>query len=284
MRAVTAVWCLTVIGLLAGVAPAQQADKGEAKGKFEVKVMSDLAYTEKGKELDAERQQVDLYLPEGKKDFPVLVYVHGGGWSKGDRKAGAKVGKTLAGEGIGVVSVGYRLSPAVQHPAHVEDVAQAFAWTYQNIGKYGGNKNALFVSGHSAGGHLAALLATNAAYLKKYNLSPKNIKGCLPVSGVFAVGGQNEKIWGKDPEGWTQGSPLKNVSKDCPPFLIIYAEKDGKMFHTQAKELADLLKKAGVEATYREMEGRDHGSVISLVNQNGDATRELMLEFIKKHQ
>jgi len=282
---VTTVWCLALTGLvLAGPAPAQTTEQGGAKGKFEVKVISDLAYTEKGKELDAERQRVDLYLPEGKKDFPVLVYVHGGGWTKGDRKSAAKLGKTFAGEGVGVVSVGYRLSPAVQHPAHIEDVAEAFAWAYQNIGKYGGNKNALFVSGHSAGGHLAALLATNPTYLTKYKLSPKSIKGCIPVSGVFAVGGKNEKIWGNDPEGWTQGSPLKNVSKNCPPFLIIFAEKDGMMFHTQAKDLADALKKQGVEASYREMKGRDHGSVISQVSQNGDATRELMLDFIKKHQ
>src|SRR5207244_4362734 len=82
MRAATQMLFLALAGLiLAAPAPAQKTDAGD-KGKFTVKVIADNAYCSKDQEKDAERQKVDLYLPEGKKEFPVLVYVHGGGWTK----------------------------------------------------------------------------------------------------------------------------------------------------------------------------------------------------------
>jgi acetyl esterase/lipase len=86
-----------------------------------------------------------------------------------------------------VVSINYRLSPGVKHPEHVRDVARAFAWTHAHIGEYGGNKEQIFVSGHSAGGHLASLLATDATYLKAHGLSAKDIRGVIPVSGVYVI-------------------------------------------------------------------------------------------------
>src|SRR5206468_3096567 len=114
------------------------------------------------------KHRLDLYLPEGKSDAPVLFFVHGGGWTVGDKNLfgiAARLGKTLARRGIGLVSINYRLSPKVKHPEHIRDVARAFAWTHQNIGTYGGCKEEIFLCGHSAGGHLVALLSTDTQYL-----------------------------------------------------------------------------------------------------------------------
>ena len=91
------------------------------------------------KDADKERHVLDVYTPKGKKDFPTVLFVHGGSWKSGNKNLYAALGQSLAADGIGCVICNYRLSPAVQHPAHVEDAAKAFAWTCENIAKYGGS-------------------------------------------------------------------------------------------------------------------------------------------------
>jgi acetyl esterase/lipase len=104
-----------------------------------------------------------------------------------DAQRRAKVfdGRRLAKKGVGVACINYRLSPQFKYPTHIQDVARAFAWVYKNIAQYGGDPTRIFVSGHSAGGHLTALLATDERWLNEQGLSLKNIKGAIPVSGVF---------------------------------------------------------------------------------------------------
>jgi acetyl esterase/lipase len=134
--------------------------------------------------------QLDIYLPKKKKDFPVVVLVHGGAWTMGDNRAAGlytSVGQFLASQGIGAVLPNYRLSPAVKHPEHVKDVAAAVGWTRRNIGKYGGNPEKLYLIGHSAGGHLVALLATDESYLKAEDMKSSDIKGVIPISGVYRI-------------------------------------------------------------------------------------------------
>src|SRR5262245_63836394 len=109
-----------------------------AEKTFEVEVVADIDYY-KGDDADKIKHKLDLYLPKGQKDFPVLFFVHGGAWKSGDRKLYGKLGETFAKNGVGTVIISYRLSPKVQHPAHIEDVAKAFAWTVKNIAKHGGN-------------------------------------------------------------------------------------------------------------------------------------------------
>ena len=116
----------------------------------------------------------------------MLLFVHGGRWTTGNKNLYPGIGESLARHGVGVVICNYRLSPAVKHPAHVQDVARAFAWTQSNIASYGGKPDRLFVCGHSAGGHLVALLATDPKYLKAEKLSPSDIRGVVPISGVYS--------------------------------------------------------------------------------------------------
>ena len=131
-----------------------------------------------------------MFLPENKKDYPVVVLVHGGGWFIGDnRSAGlySSVGQFLASQGVGVVLPNYRLWPAVKHPEHAKDVARAVAWTRAHIGKYGGDAQRLFLMGHSAGAHLVALLATDESYLQAEHMKTTDIKGIVAVSGVYRI-------------------------------------------------------------------------------------------------
>src|SRR5438132_7046995 len=156
--------CLVLVLLIGPAWCAEDIKPIKSGGHFEVEVVKDLAY-DTSKDADSNKHKLDLYLPKGQKDFPVLFFIHGGAWTSGDRRLYGALGHTFAKNGIGTVIISYRLTPQVQHPGHIEDVARAFAWTHQNIAKHGGRADQIFVSGHSAGGHLAALLVTNEKYL-----------------------------------------------------------------------------------------------------------------------
>jgi acetyl esterase/lipase len=154
-----------------------------------VREIQNISYSENPKR-DSIRHKLDLFLPADKRDFPVVVFVHGGSWMRGDKSFagwGGDIGRFFARHGIGAVMPNYGLSPRVRHPEHVKDVARAFAWTLRNIPKYGGSADQLFLCGHSAGGHLVSLLATNDAYLKAEGVSPSAVKGVISVSGVYRV-------------------------------------------------------------------------------------------------
>jgi acetyl esterase/lipase len=149
----------------------------------------DIAYRSDAK-ADSYRHRLDLFVPKGKKDCPVVVLVHGGGWIIGDNRACglySSVGHFLASRGYAAVLPNYRLSPHIKHPEHVRDLASAVRWTRSNIARYGGNPEQLFLMGHSAGGHLVALLATDEAYLKAEGLKTADIQGIISVGGVYKV-------------------------------------------------------------------------------------------------
>ena len=174
-------------------------------GNFAMESIRNLSYYD-GDEADAVRHKLDIHRPKDCQDYPVLFFVHGGGWVEGNKDhfgIYSVIARTLARQGVGMVCPNYRLSPQVKHPEHIRDVAKAFAWTSRNIGKYGGNPRALFVGGHSAGGHLSALLATDERYLKAEGLGLSSIRGAMPVSGVFNVPNLTlfDSVFGKDSAG-----------------------------------------------------------------------------------
>jgi acetyl esterase/lipase len=270
------------------LAPAARAEEKKAAykvgGDYEVEVKKNIPYYE-GKDADAKRHSVDIYMPKGQKDVPVLFFIHGGGWTMGDRTMFSSVWKRYARNGVCVVSAGYRLSPKVKHPEHIKDVARAFAWTHKNIGKYGGKADQIFVSGHSAGGHLAALLGTDESYLKAHKLSLKDIKGVIPISGVFVIraSGRLKNAFSEDEDECKQASPQTHVKAGLPPFLVLYAEKDLGNLGAQGKAFAAALAKKKCDVVSREMKGRNHGSIVGTMTKQDDPGTQAVLEFIAKH-
>jgi acetyl esterase/lipase len=161
-------------------------------------------------------------------------------------------------------------------------VARAFAWTVANLGKRGANVEQIYVSGHSAGGHLAALLATDESYLKAHKLSLKNIKGVVPVSGVFTVsGGRMSKVFG-DEQSSKKASPQSHVREGLPPFLIFYADKELGALGKQAESFGKALQEAKVDATVKMIKDRDHGSIMSRAAKEDDELTLALLAFIHK--
>lgn len=142
-------------------------------------------------------QRLNLVLPEGVDQPPLLLWVGGGAWSFVDRHQEMNLARKFGREGIAVASVGHRLSRGlfrdstrqhgVQHPAHIKDIAAAFKWLYDHADDYGYSQDKLFVGGFSSGAHLAALLAMDERYLSAHGLSAENIRAILPVAGAYDI-------------------------------------------------------------------------------------------------
>jgi acetyl esterase/lipase len=239
--------------------PAASGRLAAALTPSRVRVLVDLPYGVRGP-----RHKLDLYLPE-RPSFPVALFIHGGGWSAGDKALYADVGTFLARHGIGAVLPNYRLSPEVRHPAHVQDVAAAFAWMYRHIAQYGGDVNRMSVFGHSAGGHLASLLATDDAHLRPWGLSPMNVQGVVTMSGVYRVG-LNLNVYGLGCvfRGCDKraASPLCQVKPGCPPFLILHARRDTWTLAGQARKLHARLRAVNGWSRLVPVAGETHDSII----------------------
>ena len=194
----------------------------EAADKLAVRVVRDVAYLQGGSDPD-HKDRLDLYLPEGRTNVPVIVSYYGGALTAGDKSEHVFVGQRFASAGIATVVVNYRLSPGVTHPAHIKDAAASFAWVKRHIAEYGGNADRIFVIGHSAGAYLVALLATDERYLAAHQLSLRDIRGAVPVSAFFWVErtgvapDRDKSVWGNDRSVWVDASPAHHLQPAAPP-------------------------------------------------------------------
>src|SRR4029453_13111249 len=117
-----------------------------------IKIVNNIPYIT-GVQYPSDHDKLDLYLPEGKTGVPVIVWIHGGALTQGDKNLEVGPGTRFGQAGIATATVNYRLSPAVSHPAHVEDAAASFAWVKRHIAEYGGDPTRVFLVGPSAGAY-----------------------------------------------------------------------------------------------------------------------------------
>jgi acetyl esterase/lipase len=282
-----------ILGLGGSHRVAQADGRPAASGKPDALVLPEIVYDD-ARGVDPHYHRLDLYMPHGKKGVPVMLFLHGGSWKRGDKNyfgLNKNLALLCARHQIGVALANYRLSPTAKHPEHIKDVARAFAWLHRNIGRYGGDPDRLFVSGHSAGAHLAALLATDASYLKAEGLSPANVRGVITLSGVFQIPDQNalfDHAFGTDVKVRRAASPTWQVShwspvtaKKAPPFLVMYADGDFTSCGKEpAEEFARVLRAKGGTVKVLEIPHRNHLTI--LVNASGetDPAGRTLIEFI----
>ncbi|WP_076998117.1 alpha/beta hydrolase [Variovorax sp. KK3] len=196
----------------------------------------------------------------------VLVFLHGGGWTSGYKEWMYFMAPALTAAGVTLVSAGYRLAPGHVFPAGFEDAADAVAWVYRHIEAHGGDPQRIFVGGHSAGGHYAALLAVSSAWRQARALPSDVLRGCLPVSGVYRFGegsGLNVRPRflgiGDEAQVDAAASPMQRIERAaCPPFLITHGTRDFPHLITQAQQMQAALLAAGVPVQAHVLEGADH--------------------------
>ena len=258
----------------------------EESNLFEFSVTNDVSYNI-GPQADPERHLLDIYQPVSDNLMPVLMFVHGGGWDSGDKVIYSYLGQNFASLGFTTVIINYRLSPDVLHPAHAEDVASAFAWVYQNIDQYGGDRTQIFLSGHSAGGHLASLIALDEGYLEAHGLSTTLIRGVAGISGVYDLTYFPNFLFfdtfPMDDDARESASPITHVDGSQPPFLILYAQFDYPTLDDQARDLSARLNEAGSENNLLEIEDENHISIIFTLRDSEAPTTLAILNFLEAH-
>lgn len=206
--------------------------------------------------------RLNFYYPTNVKNFSTVIWFHGGGLTGGSNE----LPKELLNENIAVVSVEYRLAPKVKAPAYIEDAAAATAWVFDNIEKYGGNKNLIFQSGHSAGGYLAMMITLDKRYLQKYKIDANDIAGLIPFSGQAITHFQIRKEKGIAELQPTidEYAPLFHVRKDAPPIVLITGDRNLELFgryeeNAYLARMLELVKHPSVKLL--EEDGFDHVSM-----------------------
>jgi acetyl esterase/lipase len=255
---------------------------------YAVRVIRGLPYLQGANYAD-DKDKLDLYLPEGRRNAPVIVWYYGNQLMGGDKSEDAFIGRRFASAGFVTAVVNYRLSPGVSHPAHVQDAAASFAWVKRHIADYGGDPDSVFASGYSAGAYLAALLATDSRYLAAHALTPRDMRGVIPVSAFYWVErrgvapDRDLSVWGTDRTVWVDASPAHHLRANAPPMLILYADHDEDWRREQNVEVAAAMKAAGLTNVEIKMIGnRDHATIRSRIGSEGDDTTEQILRFVSR--
>ncbi|MFQ3651774.1 MAG: alpha/beta hydrolase [Gemmataceae bacterium] len=275
-----------------------------------------------------DRHTLDLFCPvDTDSPAPVVLFVHGGTWMAGDKDffgVNRKAGQMFARSGYVTAVMNYRLSPLVQHPEHARDVARAFAWLQKNVHRYGGDPQRIVLVGHSAGGHLVSLVATDPSYLADPELkleaeARKNLRGVVGVSGVYRIptGSEFQKtmardiiegwveatrspavagtllhwasptinpfrlVFGADPEQIRKASPIYQVRKGAPPFLLLYSEREPPTLDEMALDFARRLIDRGVPAEVRAFDGCNHRTIVRRLHDEKDVISLKVLEFVR---
>lgn len=208
-----------------------------------------------------ERCQLDIYLPPGQKEkFPVLIYFHGGGLTGGNRG-----GPNLASQGICLVAPSYRLSPQAQCPDYLNDAADAVAWTFNNIDKFGGDPDRIFIGGMSAGSYLAAMVTMDKSWLQERDIDVDRIAGLLPISGHMITHFTIRKERGIDATTGLSDefAPLYHVRKTPFPIFIQCGDDDYPSRQEENRLFVSMMikyaKQPESEIIYKEYPGT-HGT------------------------
>ncbi len=227
-------------------------------------------------------------------DKPVLIFIYGGNWTSGHRSLYNWFGSRLARKGVVAVVIDYPKSPAADYKVMATDAAQAVKWVSQNISGFGGNPDSIFISGHSAGGHLAALIATDENYFKKAGIA-NPLKGVILIDGAgldmygyLLAGGMNGEpsyatTFGTKPEGWKDASPLYHLHTGIPPMLLFRGGRTYPSIAAGCEKFVAALEHSGYAPIYEVVPGKKHIPMITQFFNTGNRRYATILRFIKAH-
>ena len=247
-----------------------------------------------GNKFNPIKHLLDIYFPEdyiGLAD--VLIFIHGGSWSHGNKEQYEKLGKTLAEKNIVSVLINYRLAPEVNFEGMGLDCALAVKWVYENIEQFGGDPEKIFLSGYSSGGHLAALITLNSEFFDRIH-AKKIVKGCILIDAFGLCLTEFQKkhdspylmkqfddIFTLDPINWKRASPVEFISKNDVPFLIFTGENSPLPLRFDNKYFVDEMEKKNKHAVYELIEGKSHLQMITQLEDKTNPIYEKIINFMK---
>lgn len=245
-------------------------------------------------DFNAERHVLDVYTPRKKSSvpYPVVVFIHGGSWNSGSKNIYWFIGRRLAKQGVVAVIINYRLAPAVEVPAMANDCARAVQWTAQHIAGYGGDANRIFVMGHSAGGGLAALLATDNQLFTPLGIAKNPVKGAILddpagldmydyLTKMQYPGDEQYLIpYGKDPAAWRSVSPMYHVGAGSPPMLVFIGEKTYPSIINSSQRFSQKLQALGIKHTFTTLAGKKHIPMVTQLFWKNNVIYQNLLPFV----
>ncbi len=215
------------------------------------KKTKDISYLQTSKALVESLPKLDVYQPRKAQKNPVVIFIHGGYWEAGNKDIYKFLGRNFAKKGITTVIPSYTLSPNGNYQTMAEEVAAAIEWTHANIADYNGDPEQIFLMGHSAGGHLIALVSTNPKYLANKEMIKGTILNDAAALDMYSylkehppTASHNYDVtWTKEEQNWKDASPIYFLSENVPPFLIYVGTKTYPSIIAQNKDFVQELNK-----------------------------------------
>lgn len=211
---------------------------------------------------------LDVYRPEHVTHAPIVVFFYGGSWTHGERAWYRFVGTALAARGITVVIPDYRKYPQVNMDGFMQDAARAVAWTYRHAQELDGSSHDVFIMGHSAGGHIAGLLATDPHWLAPFGIAPDDLAGFIGLAGVydFMPIPADEKdmlgMFGRTPQEQARAQPVRFVRGEEPPMLLLHGLADTEVEPANSQSLARTVMAWHGDVTLRLYPGVKHSELL----------------------
>lgn len=239
-----------------------------------------------------DRQKLDIYLPidvANNTASKTIVFFYGGSWESGHKEDYKFVAEALSSAGFIVVLPDYRVYPDVIFPDFVDDAARAVDWVKTNIAKHGGDGNQVFVAGHSAGAHIAALLVLDKRYLAHYALRPGDLRGMIGLAGPYDFlplkSDTLKTIFGPENQRW-QSQPIHFVDGNSPPMLLLVGNNDLTVWPKNSRNLAAKIQENKGKVELVEFEGYGHVAMVSKLAKPLRGEGRLLNEivtFIQQH-
>jgi acetyl esterase/lipase len=202
------------------------------------------------------QHRLDVYVPDASADAlnPVVVFWHGGGWISGDKADYRFVGAALAASGYVAVLPNYRHYPQVKMSGFMDDAAQASLWSRAHAADFGGDAQRLYLMGHSAGAHMAALLTLDSRYFAAAGQPVPHIAGVIGLSGPYdflpLLEADVQDMFGP-PQNYSESQPINFVRTDAPPMLLAHGLKDTRVWPKNSRNFAAALRARNVPVTLK---------------------------------
>jgi len=215
------------------------------------------------------RQRLDVYRPRALcAACPVIVFWYGGSWDNGARQQYRFVGVALAQLGYVTIIPDYQIYPQVRFPLFLEDGAQAVAWVERHAGEYGGNPQRIVLMGHSAGAHMAAMLALNRSYLEHAGADPARIIGLIGLAGPYGLTPNTARLNDifRAPYAPRDWQVLGHVSSQAPPALLLHGRADKLVAVSNTEQLAAALRAHSDSVQTVIYDGRGHVDLLAALS------------------